>query len=130
MPRLFTSSRYTSLRRKLRRQSTRAEVVLWNYLQNRRLMGLKFRRQHSIGRYVTDFFCAEKMLVVEVDGDTHLDPEQLQYDRERQAWIESHGIHVVRFTDGQVFEEINQVLDELRRLLSSHPSSPRRAQPL
>ncbi len=96
-------------------------MALWNYLQARRLHGYKFRRQHSIGRFVTDFFCAEAMLAIEVDGDTHLDPSQAKRDHARQTWIESRGVRVVRFTDGQVVEEIDSVLQEIRRLLPQAP---------
>lgn len=134
MSRIFTLSQLKPIRRKLRQQSTRAETALWNYLQARRFFGHKFRRQHSIGRYVADFFCAELLLVIEVDGDSHLDPDHIEYDRRRQAWIEAQGIRVARFTDGQVLEETQEVLKQLHKitesLSSSHPSSSRRAQPI
>ena len=130
MPRIFTLSQYAPLRRKLRQQPTRAEAFLWFCLRNKKLLGYKFRRQHSIGRYVLDFFCARLMLGIEVDGVTHLDPTKQEYDKTRQKWIEAQGVRVVRFTDHEILADPDVVLEKLRQLiLSSHPSSPRRAQP-
>ena len=126
MPRIFTLSQYTSLRRKLRRQPTRAEAWLWFHLRNKQLLGYKFRRQHSIGRFVLNFFCAEAMLGIEVDGVTHLDPAKIAHDRARQQWIESRGVRVMRFTDGEILCETEIVLERLRQVILS---SPRRAQP-
>jgi 5-methyltetrahydrofolate--homocysteine methyltransferase len=125
MPRIFTLSQYTSLRRKLRQQPTTAEAFLWFCLRNKKLLGYKFRRQHSIGRYVLDFFCARLMLGIEVDGVTHLDPTKQEYDKTRQKWIEAQGVRVVRFTDHEILADPDAVLEKLRQLiLSSHPSSP------
>lgn len=86
-------------------------------------MGYKFRRQHSIGRYIMDFFCPKAMLCVEVDGASHLDPEVQANDKVRQAWIESQGVRVVRFTDNEVLSDTEVVLEKIKQvLLSSHPS--------
>lgn len=128
MPRIFTLSRYISLRRKLRKHPTRAEAWLWYHLQNRKFLGYKFRRQHSVGRFVLDFFCAELLLGIEVDGATHLDPVTIEQDKERQQWIESHGVRIIRFTDQEILGDTDAALAKLRQaLLSTHPSSPRRA---
>lgn len=117
MPRIFSLTRYTPLRRKLRKQATRAENFLWYHLRNKKIAGYKFRRQHSMGRYILDFFCAEKMLGMEVDGYTHLDPVIRANDRVRQQWIEQHGVRVMRFTDGEVLEETEQVIEKIRKAL-------------
>ncbi len=128
MPRLFTLTQYTPVRRKLRRQSTQAEVALWNFLQSRRFHGYKFRRQHSIGRYIVDFFCTELLLAIEVDGVTHLEPERIRHDQIRQHWLEDHGVRVIRFTDNEILSDPELVLQQLKQYIdSSHPSSPRRA---
>lgn len=128
MPRIFTLSQYTSLRRKLRQQPTRAEAFLWFHLRNKKLLGYKFRRQHGVGRYVLDFFCAKLMLGIEVDGATHLDPAKKEHDEVRQRWIEAQGVRIVRFTDNEILADPDAVLEKLRQLIlsSPDPSSPRR----
>lgn len=77
--------------------------------------GQKFRRQHPIGRYIVDFVCLEKKLIVELDGGQH--SLQQNYDEERSAWLESRGYRVLRFWDNQVFEETQGVKDEIGRVL-------------
>jgi len=81
-----------------------------------------------MGRYVLDFFCAELMLCIEVDGVTHLYPTVQQKDKIRQQWIEDNGVRVIRFTDPEVLADIDDVLERLRlaTLSSPNPSSPRR----
>ncbi|MCE3002781.1 MAG: DUF559 domain-containing protein [Xanthomonadaceae bacterium] len=86
--------------RLLRRDSTDAEHALWFHLRNRRLAGLKFRRQHAIGRYTVDFACIECRLVVELDGGQHLDAHR--YDAARTAFLERHGLRVFRLWDREV----------------------------
>ena len=131
MPRIFTLSQYTSLRRKLRQQPTRAEAALWFQLRDKKFLGYKFRRQHSIGRYVLDFFCAKLMLGIEVDGATHLDPAKKEYDKIRQAWIEDRGVRIIRFTDSEILADTDATLNKLRRCINSSPgpSSARRGAP-
>jgi very-short-patch-repair endonuclease len=77
--------------RELRQPQTPAEERLWYWLRNSQLEGMKFRRQHPVGRFIVDFYCAEKKLVIEVDGDTHFTPEQMAYDAARTAWLEEQG---------------------------------------
>lgn len=86
--------------RRLRRDSTYAEHALWFPLRNRRLAGLKFRRQHAIGRYTIDFACIERRLVVERDGGQHL--EARRHDAARTALLERHGWRVLRSWDREV----------------------------
>jgi very-short-patch-repair endonuclease len=75
--------------RELRQPQTPAEQSLWKVLQNRQLVGFKFHRQHPVGGFIADFFCARAGLVVEVDGDSHAGREE--YDSRRTAWLESQG---------------------------------------
>ncbi len=95
--------------RKLRREQTPAEAKLWACLRDRQLAGLKFRRQHPIGRYVVDFYCAARRLAVEIDGDSHA--HQLAYDRERTAWLNQRGVRVIRFTNRDVLEHLEGVVE-------------------
>lgn len=74
-------------RRELRNNATPAEVVLWKALQGKKLDGFKFRRQHSIGYYILDFFCPGANLAIELDGDHHFSEEGLEYDRQRDEFL-------------------------------------------
>ena len=96
--------------RELRQPQTPAERTLWSRLRNRQL-GPKFRRQHPIGRFIVDFYCAQAKLAIEIDGDTHAD--QVEYDAERTAWLAEQGVRVVRFTNRQVHRQIEDVLQAI-----------------
>jgi very-short-patch-repair endonuclease len=80
--------------REMRHQPNGVEAMVWSGLRNRRVGGLKFRRQHPIGPYIADFYCAEARLIIELDGATHEGKED--YDAKRQAWLESQGHFVLR----------------------------------
>ena len=107
--------------RKLRRDSTDAELKLWHFLRNRNLAGHKFRRQHPLAPYVVDFVCIESKLIVEIDGGHHL--EQISRDEKRTAFLESKGYRVIRFWNDDVLLKQDIVLDEiLRALTTPHPN--------
>jgi very-short-patch-repair endonuclease len=103
----------TNRRRQLRQPGTDAEVLLWQRLRSRQVNGCKFRRQHSIGPYILDFFCIETQLGVEVDGDHHADASQRAYDARRNEYLASRGIRVLRFSDRDVLTETDSVLDAI-----------------
>ncbi len=104
------TARHTNLpalkdvRRDLRNHATPAERALWQTLKQSQLEGRKFRRQHSIGRYVLDFYCPEERLGVELDGSVHEDPLRRQYDATRQAELEALGVRVLRFENREVLQ--------------------------
>ncbi len=106
--------------RELRKNMTDAERKLWNHLRNRQLGGLKFRRQHPIGKYVVDFVCFEKKIVIEVDGSQHL--ENRIYDAERTEWLEKQGFKVIRVWNNDVLNEIEVVLEELYEEIINYTS--------
>ncbi len=97
--------------RELRKASTPAEQKLWQALRNRNLGDYKFRRQHPIGPYIADFFCAEVGLVIEVDGSGHLD--QVQYDQDRTGWLEDQGYHVIRFWNDDVLNSLDEIAQQI-----------------
>ncbi len=97
-------SEIKSLRRDLRNNPTPAERTLWQMLKGRRLHGRKFRRQHSVGRYIPDFYCPEEKVAVELDGSVHDDPLRHEHDTQRQDHLEGLGIRVVRFENREVLE--------------------------
>ena len=108
------------LARRLRTNSTGAEVVLWEALRNRKLGGAKFRRQHPLGRYIADFYCHEALLVIELDGSAHDDASQVEYDLVRQKEIEERGLTVLRIKNDEVNENLsatlNKIADALKKL--------------
>ena len=96
-------------------QSTDAERLLWSGLRDRRLLGLKFRRQAPIGRFIVDFVCPEKRLIVEIDGGHH--QEQRMSDASRTAWLSSRGFRVIRYWNNEVLEDIDSVMESIRMTL-------------
>jgi len=94
--------------REMRHPQTPAEATLWQQLRNRNLE-FKFRRQHPIERFIIDFYCAEVKLCIEIDGGSHLEQEQQEYDSARTEVLESIGCRVIRFTNSDVRYNINAV---------------------
>jgi very-short-patch-repair endonuclease len=106
--------------RHLRRESTVAERTLWYHLRGGRLDGFHFRRQHPVGPFVVDFYCAARRLVVEVDGDTHSGREA--YDAARTAWLQTHlACVVVRFTNDDIRGNLEAVVEAIREYLRRPP---------
>ena len=110
MGRLYNRRAQKGVRRHLRRAATPAEVALWGALRRRQLGGLRFRRQHGVGPYVLDFFCAGARLAVELDGAVHDAPMARVYDAERTAHLAALGIRVVRFPNAAVRHDLDGVL--------------------
>ena len=106
--------------RTLRRRQTLPEKLLWLYLRNRRLDGIKFLRQHPIGRYIADFYCNEFKFVVELDGNIHDAPDRKEYDSYRTEDLDARGISVLRIRNDRItIENMDQVLNEIRLFIES-----------
>src|SRR5688572_4594290 len=101
-------------RKELRNNPTPAEELLWERLRRKQLLGKKFRRQFSVGRYIVDFYCVECSLAVELDGARHFEPKQKEYDAERTAYLESVGVRVLRFENQLLFQDLDLVLEAIR----------------
>ncbi len=101
-------------RKQLRNNLTPAEATLWKYLQRSQLDGRKFRRQHSVGNYILDFYCPQEKLCVELDGAAHFTDQGVAYDNERTAYLNSLDIQVIRFENKWVFERLEEVLNEIK----------------
>ena len=101
--------------RELRNNPTEAERALWRHLRLRQLEGQKFRRQVPLGRYIGDFVCVEKRLIVEVDGGQHSD--MADTDATRTAWLEAQGFRVLRFWNHHVLGDIEAVVEAIREAL-------------
>jgi very-short-patch-repair endonuclease len=104
-------------RRRLRKVATKTERLLWKYLKRKRLDGYKFRRQYSIDNFIVDFYCVEKKLVIELDGESHNRKEIQDYDKVRQEYIETFGIKFIRFSNSDVVNNIEQVIEYIRLAL-------------
>ncbi|MBI3956543.1 MAG: endonuclease domain-containing protein [Candidatus Kerfeldbacteria bacterium] len=122
MPPLFNLPTSKDCRRALRRHRSRAEIILWRHLRNRLFHGFRFRRQYGIGHFIVDFYCPKLELVIEVDGDFHFGPESEAYDTRRTLWLQSHGIRVIRFTNQDVMDDIEEVLKKIRASISTSPN--------
>ena len=101
-------------RSKLRKSLTPAEAAFWNLVKNSKLDGRKFRRQHSIGKYIFDFYCPAEKLAIELDGQPHFLEHPKLNDLSKRQFAESHGIRVIRFENKSVFEDADWVLAVIR----------------
>ncbi|TPM30803.1 endonuclease domain-containing protein [Mesorhizobium sp. B2-3-5] len=104
--------------RALRRNMTEGERKLWSELKEfRRLYGLHARKQAPIGPYIVDFVLHEKSLVIEVDGQHHFVPQQMEKDRIRDGWLRTQGYRVLRFSTGELTESVDGCVEEILREL-------------
>jgi len=104
--------------RKMRHAQTPAEAALWQALRNRNL-NYKFRRQHPIDKFIVDFYCAQAKLCIELDGDTHFEPSQQEYDLARTAYLEALGYKIIRFSNQDVRYNLQSVVDEIVRKIKT-----------
>ena len=119
--RIRTTANIQQRAKELRKESTPTEKVLWERLRNRQLGGFKFRRQAPMGNVITDFYCAECKLIIEIDGDIH--DFQIEEDATRTKQIESFGYRVIRFRNEEVVSNIESVLTKILNACKA-PFSP------
>ena len=110
------------LARELRRNMTLSEVLLWNELKQKQILGCDFDRQRPIGNFIVDFYCKELSLAIEIDGDTHI--YRYDYDEERQTSLEKLGIHFLRFEDIEVKKNMNNVLRVIEDWIQKNKPTP------
>jgi len=113
------SKLHHDLSRTLRKKQTPAEQNLWQYLRKQQLAGYRFRRQHPLGRYIADFVCLEKRLVIELDGAVH--KNQREYDQVRDDWMTQQQFHVLRLQNIQALQQTEQTLQKIQDILESLP---------
>ena len=113
MNKLFNRKEAKKKRKYLRNNMTKAEIFLWSKLKRKQLSGYKFRRQYSINNYVVDFFCPEIKLAIELDGAVHGYESNIRKDKKRQNEIEALGIKVLRFSNCDIFENMDEVLNNI-----------------
>ena len=100
----------------LRKNMTPQERKLWNILKNRQFYGYRFRRQFPIGKYIVDFVCREKKIIIELDGGQHNDPTEIQYDIDRTKFMATEGYSVVRFWNNDIDKNLVGVYKELQKI--------------
>lgn len=105
-----------------RSNPTQAEEVLWNFVKTKKLEGFKFRRQHIIGNYIADLVCLDRRLIIEIDGLKHQLPENKDSDEVRTLWLGMKGFRVIRFTNEEVLNKTEEVLNSLLSTLNNQPS--------
>jgi very-short-patch-repair endonuclease len=110
---VHNQKKYKMLRRNLRNNSTPAEAALWTILKGSQIAGMKFRRQHSVGPYILDFYCPAEKIAVELDGAVHDDPLRSEHDWQREEYLKSQGITVIRFENRDVFQNRDFVLQTI-----------------
>lgn len=115
----------SEIAKRFRKNPTKAEKIMWRYLKDKELFSEKFRRQHPLYQFIVDFYCHSKKLIIEIDGEIH------QYtfvrDQARDKLFQDHGYHILRFTNEEVFFQIDQVLAKIHEAISSEERDARRA---
>jgi very-short-patch-repair endonuclease len=111
---IHTRKELKEYRKFLRENMTLAEAFLWNFLKAKKLEGKRFTRQHSIGNYIVDFYCVSEKLIVELDGQVHLNSTIEEKDLKRTRYLESLGFNVIRFENKMVFDFLPTVLKEIK----------------
>jgi very-short-patch-repair endonuclease len=101
------------LAKELRKNETEAEKILWTKLNKNQILGLQFRRQHPISRFIADFYCVKVKLIIEIDGSIHEITEYQEHDIGRSNTLNDFGITVIRFTNEQITEEIDYVVSQI-----------------
>ncbi len=100
-----------------RKHPTKAEELLWEHLRGKQL-GVRFRRQHPVYDYIPDFVCLSLNLIIEVDGDCHLAEEQQLSDRERDTYLQHFGFHIIRFSNEEVLQNLDKVLNKIKTAMN------------
>jgi very-short-patch-repair endonuclease len=116
---IYNSPNLKTKRRKLRKNLTDAEKVLWKFLRNRQLDGFKFYRQFSVGSFILDFYCPDRKMAVELDGGHHAETRQEMHDGRRTNYLQSKNIHVLRFWNNEVLKNTEGVAEKIREELDN-----------
>ncbi len=114
MRRIHNKKELISRRKGLRKNLTPAEAFLWTYLKAKKLGGKRFQKQHSIDYYIVDFYCASEKLIIELDGEVHMNAAAAEKDFKRDNDLEALGFTVLRFENKMVFENLSSVLREIK----------------
>ena len=103
--------------RNLRKNSTPQEIIIWSRLRAKRFKNLKFKRQYQIGKYIVDFICLDKKIIIELDGWQHKKENQERYDTERTKFLEENGFKVIRFWNNEINNNLEGVFLKIEEYL-------------
>ena len=115
MAKLHNRKYLKDYRRDLRNNLTSAEATLWKLIKSKQMEGRKFRRQHSVGNYIVDFYYPSEKLAIELDGDGHFTQAGYVQDQEKEEFLSNHGIRLLRFENNEVFEATEAVLELIKK---------------
>jgi very-short-patch-repair endonuclease len=118
---LYNDNRLKTRRQALRNNMPKPEQRLWYWLRGKKANGYKFRRQYGVGGYILDFYCPELRLGIELDGDSHFNDKAKEYDRIREDFLKANNIRVLRFTNKEVKDNIQGVVEKLLKYLPDSP---------
>ena len=129
MTQLYNKLTEKEKRRILRKNTTASEKIVWTYLRKKQILNERFLRQFSIEYYVLDFYCPRLRLAIEIDGESHfINQDAIDYDKERQSYIENLGIEFLRFRNEEVFADndtvINIITQKVKELQKGNPPRP------
>ncbi len=110
---LFYNTKLKKYSQELRKNMTDAEKILWSRLRKRQIKGLQIYRQRIIGNYIVDFYFPKARLIIEVDGGQHYTEEGIKDDKNRDEYMKEQGIRVLRFSDREIFENLNAVVEKI-----------------
>ncbi len=116
-------------RKDLRKKSTKAEKILWEYLRNRNLAGFKFKRQYSVDSFIIDFYCPKVKLGIEIDGEVHFTEEAKNYDENRSGFLSDFGIDIIRFRNDDIYNNLKVVLNTIEDKLKKSEKLIQKAPP-
>ncbi|MBD3675974.1 MAG: DUF559 domain-containing protein [Planctomycetaceae bacterium] len=119
MTKAFNRKTEKSRRRYLRNNMPQAEVILWSRLKGKQLQGQKFRRQFSVGPYILGFYCPRLKLAIELDGDSHFKEGAKSRDKIRDNYLSEYAIEIVRITNDEIFDNLDNVLEMLANQVSN-----------
>ena len=114
---VHNNERLKDRRRELRKRSTKEEEILWSKIRNNKI-GYKFKRQHSIGGYILDFYCSELRLIIEIDGASHNTQEAKGYDENRDRYFKELGYITVRFLNTEIENNLKEVLNKIKKYIT------------
>ena len=109
--------------KELRQNQTKAEEVLWGNLRGRKLTNLKFRRQHPFEIFILDFYCYELRLCIEAGGGIHKEKSIIEYDQNRSRLLNENGIMVLRFTNDEIINDVDEVLNKIITFIKKHENT-------
>ena len=92
---------------------TDTEVLLWARIRKKQIKGIQFLRQRPIGNYIVDFYAPDIQLVIEVDGGQHFSEDGREYDRQRDAYLKGLGLRILRFTNSEIFQHMDEVVEKI-----------------